>query len=128
MVSNGSTTDFLLAPKLPAAFIFATLAATIAAGVIYMLPEMPRANTIAAVQQVLRRQHDDAKQRVRLMCCGSTTAHGDFRGRLIAIVFGFIRPFHRHAQIVCLFLRKGRKFHSDFFQVQACHLFVELLG
>jgi hypothetical protein len=46
---------------------------------------------------------------------------------LIPIRFGFKRPFNRYAQILRLFFRKDRQLHTDLFQMQPRHLFVQLL-
>ena len=42
-------------------------------------------------------------------------------------MFRLIRPFHRHAEVIGLFLREFGQLHADFFEVQACDFFIEFL-
>src|ERR1700722_2861541 len=44
---------------------------------------------------------------------------------LIAVVLGLVGAFDRHAEIIGLFLRKGRELDADLFQMQASDLLVQ---
>src|SRR5215475_10880343 len=47
---------------------------------------------------------------------------------LVAIVRSLVRSFHRDADVTGLFRRELRQLHPEMIQVQACDLFIELLG
>ena len=44
---------------------------------------------------------------------------------LIAVVIRLVRAFHRHADVIGLSLGEGRQVNAEFFEVEACDLFVE---
>src|ERR1039458_7414460 len=47
---------------------------------------------------------------------------------LITIILGLVRAFHRHAQVLGLLGRQRGQLDTDLLQVQARHLFIQLLG
>ena len=44
----------------------------------------------------------------------------------VAISLGLERAFHRHADVVCLFLAELGQLHAQLLEVQRCDLFVQL--